>query len=69
MTCGEVGHVWQGTIDEWGYDIHKQTYHTIHCNLSMDVCLIDTTECYLVNSEYLIQLDPECLQSSSIEQS
>ena len=68
-TCWEVGHVWQGTIDEWGYNIYKQTYHTIHCNLSMDVCLIDITECYLVNSKYLAQLYPECLQSSSIEQS
>ena len=68
-TCWEVGHVWQGTIDEWGYDIYKQTYHTIHCNLSMDVCLIDITECYLFNSKYLAQLYPECLQSSSIEQS
>ena len=44
--------VWQGTIDEWGY-IYKQTHHTMHCYLSMNVHLIDITECYLVNSEYL----------------
>ena len=67
QTCWEVGHVWQGMIDEWGCDIYKQTYHTIHCNLSMDVCFIDISECYLVNSEYLAQLYPECLKASSIE--
>ena len=67
-TCWEVGHVWQNTIDEWGY-IHKLTYHTMHCNWSMDMHLTDMTECHLVNSEYLAQLHPECLQSSSIEQS
>ena len=68
VTCWEVGHVWQDTIDEWRY-ILKKTHHTIHCNLSMDMYLIDITECHIVNSKYLAQLYPECLQSSPIEQS
>ena len=51
-----------------GY-IHKKTHHTMHCNLCMDAHLIDIRGCYLVNSDYFVQLDPECLQSSSIEQS
>ena len=51
------------------FNVHKKTHHTIHCNLCMDVHLIDITECYLVNSKYLAKLYPEGLQSSPIEQS
>ena len=51
------------------FNVHKKTHHTIHCNLSMDMYLINITEGYIVNSKYLAQLYPECLQSSSIEQS